>query len=131
MKKKIVDYNLLKTKGVFFDRPDINKLVKYPTENWLHFAVKSQIFYILRSMNHDVLTKFVINGFGIGDIIDLSTRLTTQYEIETNLKSAKHQDKILKYARRGLDIIVVYTKHLPRDEYVRLRHLKDVIVVPD
>ena len=131
MKKKFVDHNLVKMKGVSYERLDMNKLIKHQNENPLHFAVKSQIFHILRSMNHDVLTEFEIDGYGIGDVLDLSTRLTTQYEIETAVKSAKHRDKILKYARRGLDIIVVNTKHLPRDEYVRYRHLKDIIVVPD
>jgi hypothetical protein len=60
-------------------------------------------------MNHDVLTEFEITGFGIGDILDLSTRITCQYEIETTLKSARHQKTIQKYARKGLDIIIVFT----------------------
>jgi hypothetical protein len=130
-KKKFIDYNLLRTKGVSFNYLDMNKLIKYPTENWEHFAVKSQIFYILRTMNHNVLTEFEITGFGIGDIIDLSTRITCQYEIETTLKSAKHQKTIQKYARKGLDIIIVFTPKLPNDEYERYMHLKDVIIVPD
>lgn len=130
-KKKFVDYNLLRSKGVSFNSLDMNKLIKYPTENWEHFAVKSQIFYILRSMNHNVLTEFEITGYGIGDILDLSTRITCQYEIETRLRSARHQKTIRKYARRGLDIIIVFTPKLPKDEYERYIHLKDVIIVPD
>ena len=130
-KKKFIDYNLLHTKGVTFDRLDINKLIKGPKESWKHFAVKSQLFYILRTMNHDVLTEFKITGFGIGDILDLSTRVTCQYEIETTLKSAKHQKTIQKYARKGLDIIIVFTPKLPIDEYERYKYLKDVIIVPD
>jgi len=130
-KKKFVDYNLLRSKGVSFNGLDMNKLIKYPTENWEHFAVKSQIFYILRSLNHNVLTEFEIAGYGIGDILDLSTRITCQYEIETRLRSAKHQKTIQKYARKGLDIIIVFTPKLPKDEYERYIHLKDVIIVPD
>ena len=131
LKKKFIDYNLLRTKGVSFNNLDMNKLIKYPTENWEHFAVKSQIFYILRSMNHNVLTEFEITGFGIGDILDLSTRITCQYEIETRLRSAKHKKTIQKYARKGLDIIIVFTPKLPNDEYERYIYLKDVIIVPD
>ena len=130
-KRRIVDYNLLRSQGVTFNRMDLNRLIKYPTENWLHFAVKSQIFYILRSMNHDVLTEFEITGFGIGDILDLSTRITCQYEIETTLRSAKHNKKIQQYARKGLDIIIVFIPKLPNDEYERYKYLKDVIIVPD
>ena len=129
-KMRVIDYNLLRTKGVTYNRLAINKLIKYPTESWKHFAVKSQIFYILRTMKHDVLTEFEITGFGIGDILDLSTRITCQYEIETTLKSAKHQKTIQKYARRGLDIIIVYTKKLPKDEYERYKYLKEVLIVP-
>ena len=132
MKKiRVIDYNLLRSKGVHFDRLNLNRLVKYPTENRIHFAVKSQVFYILRTMGHDVLTEFEITGFGIGDILDLSTKVTCQYEIETTLKSAKHQKTIQKYARKGLDIIIVFTPKLPSDEYERYKYLKDVIVVPD
>ena len=131
MRRKIIDYNLLSIKGVTFDRLDINKLIKYPKESWEHFAVKSQIFYILRTMNHDVLTEFEITGFGIGDILDLSTRITCQYEIETRLRSAKHHKTIQKYARKGLDIIIVLIPKLPNDEYERYKYLKDVIIVPD
>ena len=130
-KMRVIDYNLLRSKGVTFNRLDMNKLIKYPTENWEHFTVKSQIFYILPTMNHDVFTEFEITGFGIGDILDLSTKITCQYEIETTLKSAKHQKTIQKYARRGLDIIIVFTPKWPRDEYERYKYLKDVIVVPD
>ena len=130
-KIRVIDYNLLRSKGVHFDRLNLNRLVKYPTENRVHFAVKSQVFYILRTMGHDVLTEFEITGFGIGDIIDLSTRITCQYEIETTLKSAKHQKTIQKYARKGLDIIIVFTPKLPCDEYERYKYLKDVIIVPD
>ncbi|MHA2329895.1 MAG: hypothetical protein ACXACR_15365 [Candidatus Hodarchaeales archaeon] len=130
-KRKIIDYNLLRSKGVSFNRLNINSLFKYPTESWKHFAVKSQIFYILRTIKHDVLTEFEITGFGIGDILDLSTRITCQYEIETTLKSAKHQKTIQKYARKGLDIIIVFTPKLPSDEYERYKYLKDVIIVPD
>ncbi len=75
-KRKIIDYNLLRTKGVTFNRLDMNKLIKSPSESWEHFAVKSQIFYILRALNHDVLTEFEISGFGIGDILDVSSRIT-------------------------------------------------------
>jgi pentose-5-phosphate-3-epimerase len=82
-------------------------------------------------MNHDVLTEFEITSFGIGDILDISTRITCQYEIETTLKSAKHQKTIQKYARKGLDIIIVFTPKLPFDEYERYKYLKDVIIVPD
>jgi hypothetical protein len=130
-KKRVIDYNLLRSKGVHFDRLNLNRLVKYPTENRVHFAVKSQVFYILRTMGHDVLTEFEITGFGIGDILDLSTKVTCQYEIETTLKSAKHQKTIQKYARKGLDIIIVFTPKLPGDEYERYKYLKDVIIVPD
>jgi len=130
-KIRIIDHNLLRSQGVTFNRLDLNKLIKYPTENRLHFAVKSQVFYILRTMGHDVLTEFEITGFGIGDILDLSTKVTCQYEIETTLKSAKHQKTIQKYARKGLDIIIVFTPKLPSDEYERYKYLKDVIIVPD
>lgn len=130
-KIRVIDYNLLRSKGVHFDRLNLNRLVKYPTENRVHFAVKSQVFYILRTMGHDVLTEFEITGFGIGDILDLSTKVTCQYEIETTLKSAKHQKTIQKYARKGLDIIIVFTPKLPDDEYERYKYLKDVIIVPD
>ena len=130
-KMRVIDYNLLRSKGVSFNRLNINSLFKYPTENRVHFAVKSQIFYILRTMGHDVLTEFEITGFGIGDILDLSTKITCQYEIETTLKSAKHQKTIQKYARKGLDIIIVFTPKLPNDEYERYKYLKDVIIVPD
>jgi hypothetical protein len=130
-KYRVIDYNLLRSKGVTFNRLDLNRLIKYPTEDWKHFAVKSQVFYILRTMGHDVLTEFEITGFGIGDILDLSTRITCQYEIETTLKSAKHQKTIQKYARKGLDIIIVFTPKLPGDEYERYKYLRDVIIVPD
>ena len=130
-KKKFIDYNLLRTKGVAFNRLDINKLIKGPKENWEHFAVKSQIFYILRTMNHNVLTEFEIKGYGIGDVLDLSTKITCQYEIETRLRSARHNQKIKQYARKGLDIIIVFTPKLPSDEYERYKYLKDVIIVPD
>ncbi|UCE74596.1 MAG: hypothetical protein JSV56_02540 [Methanomassiliicoccales archaeon] len=130
-KIRVIDYNLLRSKGVHFDRLNLNRLVKYPTENRIHFAVKSQVFYILRTMGHNVLTEFEITGFGIGDILDLSTKVTCQYEIETTLKSAKHQKTIQKYARKGLDIIIVFTPKLPSDEYERYKYLKDVIIVPD
>ena len=130
-KIRVIDYNLLRSKGVHFDRLNLNRLVKYPTENRVHFAVKSQVFYILRTMGHDVLTEFEIVGFGIGDILDLSTKVTCQYEIETTLKSAKHQKTIQKYARKGLDIIIVFTPKLPSDEYERYKYLKDVVIVPD
>jgi hypothetical protein len=130
-KIRVIDYNLLRSKGVHFDRLNLNRLIKYPTENRVHFAVKSQLFYILRTMGHDVLTEFEITGFGIGDILDLSTKITCQYEIETTLKSAKHQKTIQKYARKGLDIIIVFTPKLPQDEYERYKYLKDVIIVPD
>ena len=130
-KIRIIDHNLLRSQGVTFNRLDLNKLIKYPTENRLHFAVKSQVFYILRTMGHDVLTEFEITGFGIGDILDLSTKVTCQYEIETTLKSAKHQKTIQKYARKGLDIIIVFTPKLPSDEYERYKYLKEVIIVPD
>ena len=130
-RRKIIDYNLLRSQGVTFNRLDINKLIKYPSESWQHFAVKSQIFYILRTMDHDVLTEFEITGFGIGDIIDISTRITCQYEIETKIRSAKHKKTIQKYARKGLDIIIVFTPKLPKDEYDRYKYLKDVIIVPD
>ena len=131
MRRKIIDYNLLSTKGVTFNRLDINKLIKYPKESWEHFAVKSQIFYILRSLTHDVLTEFEISGYGIGDILDLSTRTTCQYEIETKLRTAKHNQKIQQYARKGLEIIIVFTPKLPSDEYERYKYLKDVVIVPD
>ena len=131
MRRKIIDYNLLSTKGVTFNRLDINKLIRYPSESWEHFAVKSQIFYILRTMDHDVLTEFEIIGFGVRDILDISTKITCQYEIETKIKSAKHKKTIQKYARRGLDIIIVYIPKLPNDEYDRYKYLKDVIIVPD
>jgi hypothetical protein len=131
MRRKIIDYNLLSTKGVTFNSLDINKLIKYPKEGWEHFAIKSQIFYILRTMDHDVLTEFEITGFGIGDILDISTRITCQYEIETAIRSAKHKKTIQKYARKGLDIIIVLIPKLPNDEYERYKYLKDVIVVPD
>ena len=81
-------------------------------------------------MKHDVLTEFEISGFGIGDILDLSTRITCQYEVETTLKSAKHEKTFQKYARKGLDIIIVYTPELPKDEYERYKYLKDVLIVP-
>ena len=131
MRRKIIDYNLLSTKGVTFNRLDINKLIKYPKESWEHFAVKSQIFYILRTMDHDVLTEFEITGFGIGDILDISTRITCQYEIETAIRSSKHHKTIQKYARKGLDIIIVLIPKLPSDEYKRYKYLKDVIIVSD
>ena len=127
---QVIDYNLLRAQGVTFDRLDLNKLIKYPTEDWKHFAVKSQLFYILRTMGHDVLTEFEITGFGIGDILYISTRIICQYEIETTLKSAKHQRTIQKYARKGLDIIIVFTPKLPSDEYERYKYLKDVLIVP-
>jgi hypothetical protein len=130
-KKKFIDYNLLRTKGVTFNRLDINKLIKGPKESWEHFTVKSQIFYILRSLTHDVLTEFAISGFGIGDVLDLSTRTTCQYEIETRLRTTRHNKKIQQYARKGLEIIIVFTPKLPSDEYERYKYLKDVIIVPD
>jgi hypothetical protein len=128
---KFIDYNLLRTKGVSFNRLDINKLIKSPSENWEHFAVKSQIFYILRAMNHDVLTEFEISGFGIGDVIDLSTRITCQYEVQTKIRTAGHNKKIKQYARKGLDIIIVFIPKLPKNEYERYKYLKDVVIVPD
>ena len=82
-------------------------------------------------MKHDVLTEFEITGFGIGDILDLSTRINCQYEIETKIRSAKHKKTIQKYARKGLDIIIVFTQKLPSDDYERYKYLKDVIIVPD
>jgi hypothetical protein len=109
----------------------MNKLVKSPSENWEHFAVKSQIFYILRALNHNVLTEFEITGFGIGDLLDLSTRTTCQYEIETKIRSAKHKKKIQQYARKGLEIIIIFIPKLPKDEYERYKHLKDVIILAD
>jgi hypothetical protein len=130
-KRKFIDYNLLRTKGVSFNRLDINKLIKSPSENWEHFAIKSQIFYILRSLNHDVLTEFEISGFGIGDVIDLSTKITCQYEIETKIRTAGHKKKIQQYARKGLDIIIVFIPKLPNNEYDRYKYLKDEIIVPD
>ena len=128
--RKIIDYNLLRSQGATFNRLNMNSLIKYPTESWKHFAGKSQIFYILRTMKHDVLTEFEITGFGIGDILDLSTKITCQYEVETTLKSAKHEKVFQKYARKGLDIIIVYTTDLPKDEYERYKYLKDVLIVP-
>lgn len=130
-KMRVIDYNLLRSEGVTFNRLDLNKLIKYPTENWKHFAVKSQVFYMPRTINHDVLTEFEITDFGIGDILDVSTKITCQYEIKTTLKSAKHQKTIQKYARKGLDIIIVFTPKLPSDEYERYKYLKDVIIVLD
>ncbi len=82
-------------------------------------------------MDHDVLTEFEVTGFGIGDVLDMSTRITCQYEIETAMRSAKHHKKIQQYARKGLDIIIVFTPKLPSDEYERYKYLKDVIIVPD
>ena len=82
-------------------------------------------------LKDDVLTEFKITGFGIGDILDLSTKITCRYEIETRLQSAQHKKKIQKYARKGLDIIIVFTLKLPKDEYERYKYLKDVIIVPD
>ena len=122
---------MLHTKGVRFNRLAINKLSKNSNESWEHFAVKSQIFYILRTMDHDVLTEFEITGIGIGDVLDITTKITCQYEIETAMRSAKHRKKIQQYARKGLDIIIVFTPKLPQDEYERYKYLKDVIIVPD
>jgi hypothetical protein len=38
---------------------------------------------------------------------------------------------IQKYARKGLDIIIVFTPKLPSDEYERYKYLKCVNIVPD
>jgi len=54
-----------------------------------------------------------------------------RYEIETAMRSANHRKKIQQYARKGLDIIIVFTPKLPNDEYERYKYLKDVIIVPD
>jgi hypothetical protein len=82
-------------------------------------------------MNHNVLTEFAIKDYGIGDVLDLSTKLTCQYEIETRLQSGRHKKKINTYIRRGLEIIIVYTPKLPKDEYERYKFLRDEVVIPD
>lgn len=126
----------LNNKGVEFENFDVNKLTKHPAEELRHFAVKSQLFFILRDMGHDVLTEFRIkwinngNGFGIGDILDLSCHLPRHFEIENGSK--KHQqEKINMYIRNGIDIQIVDINKLPEDEYQRYRHLRDVVVIED
>jgi hypothetical protein len=118
---EIITADELYTKAIVYEYADVNKLHKHSTETIRHYIAKSMVFYLLRQMKHDVVTEFTIEGIGIGDVFDISTR--TQYEIETDQYPKRFMKRLSKYQQAGIELIVIRTKPMPDD----IKKIKDYI----
>jgi len=89
-------YELDDLKVNIYDRADLNKVVLSNTENLNHFSSKAILFYILREMEHDVISEYHIVGVGRVDIYDLTTRTIYQFQILKLLNDQLIQNDILQ-----------------------------------
>jgi hypothetical protein len=124
--KRCNKYQRLVGRGIIYDRKDINKLCKFVSEKLDHFITKAMVFHILRSMKHDVVTEFEVVGLGQGDVYDLTTDV--QYEIDNSHRPKERNINYVKYARSGVDIIVIDCDKLPADIDERYNALKGWVV---
>ena len=126
--KRIKDYRQYAIRGLVYEQSDINKVAMYPTESFKHFMAKCCLVYLLRKLGHDVITEIEITGCGIGDILDLTTKV--QYEIELDKSKQVRNSKIDLYRRTGTEIIIVDCHSMPID-IKELAKFLDPYIVPD
>ncbi len=124
---KPLDHKMLKMSGIDYEYKDINSLKKHPTEKIKHFQAKSLLFYILRQMEHNVVTECKVFG-GLADIVDLNAR--TQYELQNIDNPKMVESKIKQYINNGLEIILIPLRNLPKEQSIQYAWLKD-FVIPD
>ena len=115
-------------KAILFDNCNVNKLIRHHCEKLNHFTAKAIMFYLLRDLNHDIVTEFEIVGVGKGDLLDLTTN--TQYEFEGNYRKNFNTEIKAKYINSGIELIIVNIDKLPRDINERYRALQQYII-PD
>ena len=115
----------LNRKGILYTTDEINKLQRRGTEGLEHFITKAIVFFILRKMNHQVVTEFEVVDCGYGDILDLDT--LTNYEIENNPKKFWHAHKQEMYSDANINTVVISVKKLPNNHRQRYKELKNYI----
>jgi hypothetical protein len=120
-----IEHLAYKHKGVVYEPHEVNKLTKWRSEKLEHFITKSLLFYILRSMKHDVITEFEISGCGVGDVLDLTT--STQYEIESEAKPHVVKEKLNWYLRNNVDIVFIDLRKVPNNLGERFKYLKELV----
>ena len=123
---RIRDYKSYQIRGMVYDHSDINKIKMHPSESYAHFMAKAALFHKLRRLHHDVLTEVVVQGLGVGDLVDLTRQI--QYELEFSHKCIR-DSKINKYWRKDYDIIVINCTKMPPHIKDISKFLEDYIVV--
>ena len=115
-------------KAILFEECDINRLVIAGTEKLNHFISKAIMFYILREMNHDVVTECTIVGVGRLDIYDITTKAIYEFEASSSINKRRKENEI--YAQSGVEVIIVDVRKLPDDIFQRYMKLKEY-AIPD
>ena len=81
-----------------------NHLTKFSNESYKHFMAKACVFYLLRSLKHDVATEWR-TGNGYVDVVDKTTM--TFYEIELAVSPKYRSRKYEQYRTSGYEIIII------------------------
>ena len=104
-----------------------NHLTKFSNESFKHFMIKSALFWVLRSMGHEVATEWrVANGYV--DICDKTTR--TLYELEVNTTIKTKLRKREQYKVSGYDIILIDCSKMEL-ELAGIQKYLERFIVPD
>ena len=111
--RKLNDYKQYSTRGMEYDKSDVNKVTIFTSESLKHWVAKTILFYKLRQLGHNVVSEVPIPGLGVADLIDLT--LNIQYEIELDVHKHIRESKAKKYQRDGVEIIVVHCHKMPTD----------------
>ena len=104
-----------------------NHLTKLSNESLKHFIIKSALFWLLRSMGHDVASEWrVANGYI--DICDKSTG--TLYELDVNSTTKTKLRKRERYKVSGYDIIFIDCSKMEL-ELAGIQKYLERFIVPD
>jgi hypothetical protein len=127
---ELADNNALdfSRKAILFERIDINKLVIAGREKLNHFITKSIMFYLLRELDHDLVTECNIVGVGRIDLYDITTLTIYEFESSTTINKRRKDNDI--YKQTGVEVILINIKDLPNDIFQRYLKLKEFII-PD
>jgi hypothetical protein len=127
---ELADKNALdfSRKAILFERNDINKLVIAGREKLNHFITKSIMFYLLRELEHDLVTECNIVGVGRIDLYDITTSTIYEFESSTSINKRRKDNDI--YKQTGVEVIIICLKDLPDDIFQRYLKLREY-VIPD
>jgi hypothetical protein len=127
---KLADNNALdfSRKAILFKRNDINKLVIAGREKLNHFITKTIMFYLLRELDHDLVTECNIVGVGRIDLYDITTSTIYEFESSTSINKRRKDNDI--YKQTGVEVILISIKNLPDNIFQRYLKLEEYII-PD